>query len=126
MTTHHTVALEGMEFFSYHGVHAEERRLGNRYTVDVTLTVDLTAAAATDALPHTVDYGAVYALVATQMAAPSCLLEHVAQRVLTALRGQFPAVRAAEVGVAKHNPPLGGICRRARVTLRETFLPDTA
>ncbi|MGB3618162.1 MAG: dihydroneopterin aldolase [Catalinimonas sp.] len=115
----HTVALEGLDFYAYHGFHDEERRLGNRYTVDVRLELDLTDAGTTDDLARTVDYGEVYARVTAVMQTPARLLEHVARQIIVRVLADFPPVTEVEVSVAKHNPPLGGLCRRARITLRE-------
>ena len=39
------VSLEGMEFYARHGYYEEERVIGNKYSVDVTLDVDFSEAA---------------------------------------------------------------------------------
>ena len=36
------IILEGMEFYAYHGAMPEENRLGQRFVVDLILTLDLT------------------------------------------------------------------------------------
>jgi hypothetical protein len=38
---------------------------------------------------------------------------------------ELPHVRKVKVCVSKFNPPLGGICRRARVTLGGSASPST-
>ena len=42
------VSLEGLEFFAYHGYYDEEQKVGNKYSVDVTVRADLKAAAVED------------------------------------------------------------------------------
>src|SRR5438477_212486 len=53
----------GMRFYARHGVHADERELGQTYRVDVALAHDLSRAGRTDELEDAIDYGAVFALV---------------------------------------------------------------
>ncbi|SDJ91212.1 dihydroneopterin aldolase [Catalinimonas alkaloidigena] len=120
--TYHAITLEGMEFYAHHGFYEAEQQLGNRYTVDVTLVTDFTAAADEDDLTGTLNYETVYRIVAEAMEQPSRLLEHVARRILNRLQQTFPTAQHGEVRIAKHNPPLGGLCQLARITLRQSFL----
>src|SRR6476620_10545605 len=57
------VFLEGLQFYAYHGVNPEERVLGQRFLVDVTIAADLRAAGASDDLTQTVSYSAAFKLV---------------------------------------------------------------
>ena len=111
------IALEGMEFFAFHGYYDEEQKIGNKYGVDLYIKTNLLAAGETDKLPLTVNYEVLYRLVAEEMRAPARLLEHVAHRVLDRIMAELPHVRKVSISVSKFNPPLGGICQRARVTL---------
>ena len=111
------IALEGLEFFAFHGYYDEEQKMGNKYGVDLYISTNLLAAGETDKLPLTVNYEVLYRLVAEEMRAPARLLEHVAHRVLDRIMAELPHVRKVKISVSKFNPPLGGICHRARVTL---------
>ena len=111
------IALEGLEFFAFHGYYDEEQKIGNKYGVDLYIKTNLLAAGASDKLQQTVNYEVLYRLVAEEMRAPARLLEHVAHRVMDRILAEFPGVRKVKVSVSKFNPPLGGICQRARVTL---------
>lgn len=111
------IALEGMEFFAFHGYYDEEQKIGNKYGVDLRLTTDLHAAGTSDKLAETVNYEVLYRLVLAEMQLPARLLEHLAHRILDRVMQEFPQLRRAQVSVSKFNPPLGGICHRARVTL---------
>ncbi|UOQ72142.1 dihydroneopterin aldolase [Hymenobacter cellulosilyticus] len=112
------IALEGMEFFAYHGFFDEEQRLGNRYSVDLYVGTDLHAAGTSDDLASTVNYVDLYGIVKTEMAVPARLLEHVGHRILDRVLEQYPHVKSVKVSVAKHNPPFGGVCARSRVTMK--------
>lgn len=111
------VALRGMEFFAHHGYHAEERRIGNKYSVDVILTLDVSAAAKEDELSGTVDYERVYQVISEIMNLKARLLEHLAGQVIDELKKEFPKVQKIQVTVNKHNPPIKGLCEVASVTL---------
>ncbi|SFQ74164.1 dihydroneopterin aldolase [Hymenobacter arizonensis] len=111
------IALEGLEFFAFHGYYDEEQKIGNKYGVDLYITTNLLAAGESDKLHQTVNYEVLYRMVAEEMRAPARLLEHVAHRVLDRIMAELPGVRKVRVSVSKFNPPLGGICQRARVTL---------
>lgn len=112
------IRLEGMEFSAYHGVMDEERRIGNRFQVDLVLETDFEEAAQTDKLNDTVDYEAIYRIVSSRMQTPARLLEFLAREIATEVKGRFPAIRWIEVTVSKFNPPVGGICKQASVVYR--------
>lgn len=55
-----TILLKGLVFHGYHGVLEEERRLGQKFVVDIEASADLARAGQTDDLADTVNYAAVY------------------------------------------------------------------
>ena len=50
------INLENMEFWSYHGCFEEERRIGTKYVISVSLAVDMQQAMASDNLHDTINY----------------------------------------------------------------------
>lgn len=112
------VRLENMEFYAYHGVLESERLEGNRFCVDFEYEYDMAAAAASDSIDDAVNYAIIYDIVKEQMTIPSNLLEHVAGRILGAVRRRFPQLEHASVTVSKYNPPVGGKCSRSSVTMK--------
>ncbi|MFB9863833.1 dihydroneopterin aldolase [Rufibacter immobilis] len=113
------IALEGMEFFAFHGFYDEEQKIGNKYGVDLYLQTDLQDAAASDNLDQTVNYEVLYKLVLHEMSQPARLLEHLGHRIIEGVYREFPFVEQVKVSVSKFNPPLGGICHKAKVTLEK-------
>ena len=112
------IELKTMKFYAYHGVADQERRVGNTFVVDLTLTAPLEKAVRSDNLEETINYASVYHVVKEEMALPSRLLEHVAGRILFSIKRQFPQVEEVEVKVAKLNPPFGGDVHSASVILK--------
>jgi 7,8-dihydroneopterin aldolase/epimerase/oxygenase len=113
------ILLEGLEFFAYHGYHDEERKIGNRYEVDIWVEANFDQAAEDDLLENTVDYGRLYQLVSEEMQQPTQLLERLAGRIAERTLKELTIVESLEVSVSKLNPPLGGLCKKAKVTLRK-------
>jgi len=111
------VALEGLEFFAYHGYYDEEQKVGNKYSVDVTVTTDFDRAAEHDKLSETINYETLYQIVAHEMTIRSRLLENIGKRIIRSIFQTFPQADAVDVSVAKFNPPIGGVCKSARVSL---------
>ena len=106
-----------MDFYAYHGFFEEEQRLGNRFTVDIELSVDFGKAGESDELGLTVDYGQVYEVVSALMKSPAKLLETIATDINADVLKAFPSVLSTSVIVSKHNPPIGGICESASISL---------
>jgi dihydroneopterin aldolase len=79
--------------------------------------MDLSAAAESDNLNHTVNYGEIYELVSYEMSVPSELLENVAGRIVKAIEKQFPQFVSFSVRVSKKRPPVDGVAQWSRVTL---------
>jgi 7,8-dihydroneopterin aldolase/epimerase/oxygenase len=100
------VALRGIAGFGHHGVFAEERTSGQRFLVDVALTLDLGAAATTDDLTQTVDYGTLAAQVVTDIERdPVNLIETLALRIADRCLADH-RVSEAEVTVHKPEAPM--------------------
>jgi dihydroneopterin aldolase len=110
------IRLQGLDFFSHHGVYEEERKIGNRYTVDVEVVIAQNDFS-TDMLNETVNYEEIYLTVATVMSAPVKLLETIASTINQQLLHHFSSILSIQTTVSKHNPPIKGVCDRASVTI---------
>jgi dihydroneopterin aldolase len=113
------VALEGLEFHAYHGVYAHERSSGNKFEVDIVVDTEFSDSAFQDDLSGTINYETLYALVKDEMSKPSKLLETVGHAIAQQTLKEFLDARAVEVRISKFNPPIGGVCKKATVTVNE-------
>lgn len=113
------IELEGMEFKAYHGCFEHEKVRGNDFVVDFRGELDLSAAAESDNLNDTLNYGEIYEIVSDEMSVPSELLEHVAGRIMKAIKARYPQLVSFSVRVSKKRPPVDGVCQWSRVTLYE-------
>ena len=74
--------MTGIECFAHHGVFEHEKREGQVFLIDLVLGVDTRAAAASDDLHDTVDYGSLVAHVKAAVESdPVDLIETLAQRI---------------------------------------------
>lgn len=110
-----------MKFYAFHGVQPQEKRVGQHFTASLSLAAPLEKALASDDLADTIDYAAVYEIVKKEIDQPSCLLEHVAGRILGALKQNFPQLTEIELSLSKLNPPVAGEMHSAAVILKETY-----
>ncbi len=76
------LALLGLECFGHHGVFDHERRDGQTFVIDLVLGIDTAAAAASDDLADTVDYGGLATAVKSAVERdPVDLIETLAERI---------------------------------------------
>jgi len=100
------IELRGLAVRGNHGVFDHERRDGQEFLIDITLWLDLAAAAASDRLSDTCDYGVLAQRAAAIVGGePRNLIEavagEIAEDVMTDER-----VHAVEVAVHKPQAPI--------------------
>lgn len=115
------IALEGMEFYAYHGYYAEEQIIGGQYTVDVYLSTNFDIAAEKDELSGTINYETVFAITQRVMQKPSKLIEHVAQQILTQIIALKTDFKHIKVRVSKWNPPFISKVERTYIEVERYF-----
>lgn len=102
------IRLSGIRIYGRHGVHADERGLGQTYVVDVALALDLAPAGRSDDLSKTIDYGVIFSIANDVVGGtPRQLVEAVAEDLAARLLRDTPA-RAVRVRIAKPHPPIAG------------------
>ncbi|MDD3652695.1 MAG: dihydroneopterin aldolase [Desulfotomaculaceae bacterium] len=103
------IILAGMEFYGYHGILPQEQFLGQKFTVDVELSLELEQAGYSDTPEQAVDYASVFDMVRTIIEGrPRKLLESVAEAIAESVLKRFPAVKEILVRVKKPHAPLPG------------------
>ncbi|UXR74124.1 dihydroneopterin aldolase [Staphylococcus sp. IVB6238] len=103
------IFLQGLEFYAYHGVLPAENEIGQIFTVDIEMKVDLKEAGHSDRVEDTVHYGEVYEDVKAIMEGePVNLLEHLAERIAKRINSHYNRVMETKVRITKKNPPIPG------------------
>jgi dihydroneopterin aldolase len=70
-----------------------------------------------DEVTDTLNYAALYDLVACEMQQPSKLLEHVAARIAQTISQAFPQITSIDLELVKQNPPMGADCGGSSVEI---------
>lgn len=124
------IELRGLTVRGHHGVFDHERRDGQDFVVDITLWIDLAAAAASDDLEDTYDYGVLAQRAADVIAGPPRnLIETVAAEIADDVMADG-RVHAVEVVLHKPHAPIplsftdvAVVARRSRRGGRGQILP---
>jgi 7,8-dihydroneopterin aldolase/epimerase/oxygenase len=112
------ITLTGLRVRGYHGVFEHEKRDGQDFLIDVTVWMDLTAAAASDDLTQTMHYGELAERVASIVAGdPRDLIETVAGDIADEVL-MDERVREVEVTVHKPSAPIPLSFQDVAVTVR--------
>ena len=113
-----TIILAGMRFEGIHGVSVAERALPQLLEVDLEVSLDLSRAAASDALADTLDYGELVEICRR-------VVEEGSQQLLEAVAGAIvdgvtrrPGVEGVTVRVRKPAVPVDVEMDFAQVVLR--------
>ena len=119
-----TIFIKGVVIHARHGVMEHENEVGQRFVIDLELSVDLSESSRTDRLADTVSYSNV---VATATAAFKDvnykLLERAAGAVADAILTTFARISAVKVTVHKPHAPIAAIFHDVGVVLTRTRQP---
>ena len=111
------IYLRQVRFHAFHGVMPQERQVGTDFVLDLRVGYPLQQAMQSDDVADTLNYAALYDLVAREMQQPSNLLEHVAGRIAEAIGQTFPQVTSIDLKLTKLNPPMGADSEGAGVEI---------
>lgn len=115
----HTIEVNGIKLYAFHGCLPEEGKIGGNYLVDVSLQTDFTEAAITDELIKTVDYVDINKIVKEEMAIRSKLIEHVGQRIFNRIKKEVKNVDKLKIKVVKICPPINGDVENVAIIIEE-------
>jgi 7,8-dihydroneopterin aldolase/epimerase/oxygenase len=112
------IFIKGLSLHAYHGVLAYESKVGQSFSIDLTLEIDLSDAARSDKVMDTVSYDKVAECASKTFCAKPCkLIEAAAGKVADAVLADFPRVLSVEVTIHKPHAPIAAIFSDVGVTL---------
>ena len=116
-----SVFVTGLALHAYHGVMQHEADIGQTFTLDLVLDIDLGEASRSDKLAHTVGYDQVVDVASRIFcAARHRLVEAAAGAVADAVLDRFAQVSAVRVTVHKPHAPIAATFDDVGVTLVRT------
>jgi dihydroneopterin aldolase len=120
------VFISGLALHAYHGVMQHEAKVGQTFTLDLTLDIELTEASRSDRLAHTVGYDEVVAIATRAFCARRYrLVEAAAGAVAEAVLGRFPLVTSVRVTVHKPHAPIAATFADVGVSIVRTRRSDS-
>ena len=113
-----TIFITGIVIHARHGVMDHESEVGQRFVIDLELSIDLSESAHTDRLSDTVSYASVVATATSAFKDTNYkLLERAAGAVSDAIFAAFPRIDAVTVTVHKPHAPIAAIFEDVGVVL---------
>ena len=110
-----TIHLRNMQFYGFHGVNPEEKVLGQRFEIDVALSVDTRPAGLSDDLRQTINYAQVYKVV-----------KHIVEKEKFDLIEALAETLAAQIGKRFGPDGVRISVRKPHVPLKESVLDYVA
>lgn len=115
------VFVNGLALHAYHGVMQHEAKVGQTFTLDIVLDIDLAEASRTDMLKHTVGYDQVVSVASEAFCARRYrLVEAAAGAVAEAVLERFKQVIAIRVTIHKPHAPIAATFNDVGVSIHRT------
>src|SRR5512135_1726384 len=101
------IFIRDLALHAYHGIMAHEAKVGQTFTLDLDLEIDLSTAARSDKVVDTVSYDKVVDCTSAAFSGQRFrLIEAAAGRVADAVLAAFPPVRSIRVTIHKPHAPI--------------------
>ena len=101
------IFIRGLTLHAYHGVMAHEAQVGQTFSIDIDLDIDLSEAAHTDKVADTVSYDLVVTCATEAFLGHRFrLIEAAAGRVADAILATFARVDCVTVTIHKPHAPI--------------------
>lgn len=111
------IILSDLGFYGYHGLYAEEAKLGQRFLVDLQCGVDLSVPGTTDQIGQTVSYADIYDVVKSTFDIRTNLIEALGQNIAAALFSAFSDIDWVIIRIRKPEAPIAMVRGEAAIEL---------
>jgi dihydroneopterin aldolase len=112
------IFIRGLALHAYHGVMPHEAKVGQTFTIDLELEIDLSTAARSDQVVDTVSYDKVVDCASAAFSGQRFrLIEAAAGRVASAVLAAFPTVHSIRVTIHKPHAPIAATFDDVGITL---------
>ncbi|RTL49715.1 MAG: dihydroneopterin aldolase [Bradyrhizobiaceae bacterium] len=116
-----TIFIRGLLIHARHGVMDHEAEVGQRFVIDLEMSIDLAESSRTDRLADTVSYSDVVTTASAAFKGQNYyLLERSAGAVADAILQAFPRINAITVTVHKPHAPIAAIFDDVGVIITRT------
>jgi len=113
-----TIFITGVVIHARHGVMEHETEVGQRFVIDLELSIDMSESSHTDRLSDTVSYASVVATATAAFKNTNYkLLERAAGAVADSIFAAFARIDAVKITVHKPHAPIAAIFEDVGVVL---------
>ncbi len=101
------ITIKNAQYYAYHGVKQEERKLGGKYEVDLIMDYDAKSAIVRDDVNYALNYEiAMYCISEVMTGDSYSLIETIGNEILNSVVEKFEFLQKATVKVRKINAPM--------------------
>lgn len=118
--TKHTIHIKELEIHAYHGVMNQENLVGNTFLINLSVETNFLAAIQTDEIEGTISYAELSNLIVKQMKITSKTLEHVAGRIVQAIRTEYPSIGTIYIELWKKYPPIDAQTKGVGISISDS------
>ena len=105
-----TIFINGLVMHAHHGVMKHETKVGQRFVIDMLLSIDLKNASRSDKLADTIDYAAIVEVASRTFTGRNFrLVEAAGGAVADAVLKEFPQVKSVRITIHKPHAPISAI-----------------
>ena len=115
-----TIELKKLRFLAYHGLYAEERKTGNEFEIDLSVSYQPASGTITG-ISDTVNYSALYTLLKKEMQMPRHLLETFLMEVAEIIHLSFPQIKKIVISITKLHVPISKFTGTAGVEYTKEY-----
>lgn len=114
-----TIFLKELFFFAYHGIHEEERIIGNQFKVDVE--VNFLHQNNFNNITDTINYVEIYQLIQSKMNHPTPLLETLAESIIEAIAAFDKRIVTVSIAITKLQAPINNFTGNLGVRIQKNI-----
>lgn len=112
------IKLNKMVFYGHHGVHPEERKLGQRFMVDFCFETEDKNDKNIKHIEDTIDYTQVFEIIKDVLENKEfMLLENCGNTILDSIMNSFPKISKCIVNIQKPSVPIKGSLESVEVEM---------
>ncbi|HET9747069.1 MAG TPA: dihydroneopterin aldolase [Chitinophagaceae bacterium] len=115
-----TIELRGLQFYSFHGLYEEEKKVGGEFVVDVFAKFPAEDHGL-NSINETVNYAALFEIVKEEMNQPRDLLETVAQSIAEKIYAKYDVIKEVEIRIEKRKAPIVGLNGSVAASYRKEY-----
>ncbi len=115
-----TLHLEKLHFFAHHGIYEEEKKLGNEFELNISLSFTAPKPTITH-IDETINYAHIYAMAKAEMPEPRELLETYLSQLAEKIKTAYPQIVKLKMSLYKLKMPITNFEGRIGVEIEKTY-----